>query len=54
MDEIECQKIDGKKKGLQKSRYLVARAKASKQKGRKEEKYQLNRVGLFHWYFAKV
>jgi hypothetical protein len=36
MDEIECQKKDGKKKGLQISSYLVARAKAGKQKGRKE------------------
>jgi hypothetical protein len=40
MDEIECQKNDGKKR-LQKSRYLVAQAKASKREGRKEEKYQL-------------
>ncbi len=32
----------GKKKGLQKSRYLEARAKASKRKGRNEEKYQLS------------
>ncbi len=43
MDEIECPKNDGKKR-LQKSRYLVAQAKASKSKreGRKEEKYQLS------------